>query len=210
MAKRRILVLHSGGLDSTTCLYEAVKEGHEVLSLGIDYGQRLSVELRFATEQCARLKVPREVIHVSWRKPDREIPLGRTISSIRDIKSTAFLPSRNIVFLSLAHAHAAGSKVDEVHTGINCVDFSGYPDCTVEFFEAFRAMIRVGSPDGPDIVAPLLNLGKREIAERASKVGIGPHDTWSCYKPKIERGTIRPCGECDACKLHAYAWHALA
>jgi 7-cyano-7-deazaguanine synthase len=209
MAKKRILVLHSGGLDSTTCLYEAHAAGNEVLSLGVNYGQRLSIELQFASEQCQTRGISREVINVAWRKPIREIPLNRRIEEIKSGTSSAFLPGRNIVISTLGYAHAAGLGMDEVHIGINCVDFSGYPDCTVEFFESFRAMIQVGSPGGPKVVAPLLTVGKQEIARRASKVGIGPHDTWSCYRPQIVGGTIRPCGECDACKLHAYAWQGM-
>jgi 7-cyano-7-deazaguanine synthase len=206
MSKKKVLVLHSGGLDSTTCLYEAHQEGHEVLSLGINYGQGLAVELLFAERQCKSRGILRQVITVDWQKPVRHIPLARNLEQIRSEPSSAFLPGRNIVFLALAHAHAAGLGMDEVQVGINCVDFSGYPDCTVEFVEAFRAMIRIGSPIGPQIVTPLLKIGKKEIARRASKVGLKPHDTWSCYRPQIVAGAIHPCGECDACKLHTYAW----
>jgi 7-cyano-7-deazaguanine synthase len=79
----RILVLHSGGMDSTTCLYKAKAEGAEVFSLGIDYGQRLAVEMIFANKQCASLGIPRDVIALSWRKPDRPIPIDRTVSEMR-------------------------------------------------------------------------------------------------------------------------------
>ena len=137
MAKKRILVLHSGGLNSTTCLFEAHDEGHEVLSLGVSYGQRLSIELLFAARQCQTRAIPRKVIDVAWQKPVRDIPVGRQIEEIKSGISSAFLPGRNIVILSLGYAHAAGLGMDEVRIGINCVDFSGYPDCTVEFFEIF-------------------------------------------------------------------------
>jgi 7-cyano-7-deazaguanine synthase len=206
MPTKKVLVLHSGGLDSTTCLYQAHAEGHQVLSLGVDYGQKLSIEMLFAERQCAQRGIPREVIRLGWHKPERVIPLHRSVEEMRVGVSSAFLPGRNIVFLALGYAHAAGLHMDEIVIGLNCVDFSGYPDCTVEFFESFRAMIDVGSPHGPALVAPLLRLTKPEIAARAIKLGLGPNDTWSCYRPEIKEGAVVPCGQCDACKLHDFAW----
>jgi 7-cyano-7-deazaguanine synthase len=121
--------------------------------------------------------------------------------------SPAFLPGRNILFLSLGLAHAAGLRADEVHIGINSVEFSGYPDCTPVFLEAFAAMADLGSPGGPRIVAPLLNLSKPEIARLAESLGIGEYDTWSCYRPQLSEKGVEPCGVCDACLLHFHAWH---
>ena len=205
----RVIVLHSGGMDSTTCLFKAKAEGAEVYSLGIDYGQRLAVEMIFAAKQCAALSVPREVISVEWRKPERRIPTNREPPEMRASVSHAFLPARNAVFLSLAAAHAAGISAEEVHIGLNCVDFSGYPDCTVEFFDAFRTMMAIANPDGAKIRAPLLELSKPEIAKMAKDLGIGEHDTWSCYQPKVAAGAVTPCLVCDACRLHEYAWNAI-
>lgn len=206
---KRIVVLHSGGMDSTVCLYKAHSEGHEVHSVGIDYGQRLRVELMFAEQHCAKLGVPREVISLSWKKPERPIPLSREIAEMGRSVSPAFLPGRNILFLSIACAHASGLGADEVHIGLNCLDFSGYPDCTVQFFDAYRAMANEGNPNGPEIVAPLLTLSKPQIAQEAHSLGIGEWDTWSCYAPSLADGAVAPCGECDACRLHAFAWESI-
>jgi 7-cyano-7-deazaguanine synthase len=202
----KVLVLHSGGMDSTTCLYHALALGHQVVSLGIDYGQALSVEMLFASEQCKKKGIDRQVVSVRWAKPERPIPLDRSTEEMRKEISPAFLPGRNIVFLSLGLSHAAGIAADELWTGINSVDFSGYPDCTPEFLEAFRSLQGIAVPNGPDIKAPLLTKSKPEIASLAHSLGIGPNDTWSCYRPQLSRGTVEPCGRCDACKLHKYAW----
>jgi 7-cyano-7-deazaguanine synthase len=204
--RRRILVLHSGGMDSTVCLYAAHQAGHEVVSLGVDYGQRLAVEMMFAERHCAHLGVRREVVRVQWNKPDRDIPLDRGTDEMRASVSPAFLPSRNIVFLALASAHAAGLGADEVQIGLNCVDFSGYPDCTIEFFESFQAMLAIGNPESPVLSAPLLRMSKREIAAQAQSFGLSEWDTWSCYRPQLREGAVTPCLRCDACRLHAEAW----
>ena len=208
MAKR-VVVLHSGGMDSTTCLYKAQAEGSEVFSLGVDYGQKLSVELLFAQRHCDILGIEREVINVTWRKPDREIPLNRSIDEMKNSISKAFLPARNVVFLSVASAYAAGVGADEIHIGINCVDFSGYPDCTESFLDSYSKMMSIADPNGPKIVAPLLNMSKVSIAKLAHSLGIGEHDTWSCYRPEVDSGSVTPCGKCDACRLHSHSWGTL-
>lgn len=206
----RIVVLHSGGMDSTVCLYSAHASGAVVISLGVDYGQRLSTELLFAQRHCDHLGIKRDVVKVAWQKPERSTPTHREVGEMRANVSPAFLPARNAVFLTLACAHAAGVQADEVHIGINSVDFSGYPDCTQEFLEAFKAMMKIAYPKGPRIIAPLLHMSKPAIAKRAAELGIGRNDTWSCYRPKIDNGSVTPCRVCDACKLHEFAWRGLS
>ena len=202
----KVLVLHSGGLDSTLCLAMAVDAKFEVVSLGIDYGQRHRIELEYAKNQCRRLNVERRVLRVEWDKPEREIPVGRSIEEMRSGVSPAFLPGRNAVFMTLASAEAVGIGADEVWIGVNSVDFSGYPDCRPEFIEAFKVMIDAAIPNGPKFFAPLLAMSKPEIAAEALRLDILPGDTWSCYQPAFTPNGISPCGKCDACILHGHAW----
>jgi 7-cyano-7-deazaguanine synthase len=182
MGKKKIVVLHSGGLDSTVCLHMAVSRGHEAVSLGVNYNQHHHVEL------------------------DRVIPMNRSVEEIKAGVSVAFLPGRNGIFLMLASAEAAGIGAQEVWTGINSVDFSGYPDCRAEFVDSFQKMLNFAIPKGPRLVAPLQNKSKRQIAKMAERLGINETDTWSCYRPAITATGLSPCGSCDACKLHEFAW----
>ena len=202
----KAVVLHSGGLDSTTCLLMAKEQGREVVSLGIDYGQRAAVELEYAARQCARFGVARRVLRIGWHKPDRVIPTNRSLEEIAQGVSSAFLPGRNAVFLVLAVAEACGIGAAEIWFGANCVDYSGYPDCRPEFIQAFRNMMRFAVPDGPEIVTPLLTMAKPEIANEAFRLGIRRGDTWSCYRPQTTKEAVEPCGKCDGCVLHEYAW----
>lgn len=207
---KRVLVLHSGGLDSTTLLFKAKQDGFDVLSFGIDYRQTHSIENLFARDQARRIDVERVVVSVEWSKPERSIPMGRDHEQIGKDVSKAFLPGRNVVFFSLALAHAAGWGADEVWTGINSRDFSGYPDCTPEFFEAYASMYEIAAPRAARLVAPLLDMTKPEIARMARSVGLERGDTWSCYRPKVSgNGVVEPCTKCDACVLHAHAWDGL-
>jgi 7-cyano-7-deazaguanine synthase len=207
--KRRVVVLHSGGLDSTVCLRLAVQRGHEVLSLGVNYNQTHLVELHYAAKECAALGVPRKVVNVVWEKPDRHVPTNRSLKEIKTGVSTAFLPGRNGVFLMLAAAEAAGQGAHEVWTGLNSVDFSGYPDARAEFVESFQRMLAFAIPKGPRIVAPLQQKSKPQIARMAKKLGLSQFDTWSCYRPVIASAGLVPCEACDACKLHQYAWSGI-
>jgi 7-cyano-7-deazaguanine synthase len=203
---KKAIILHSGGLDSTVCLLLALEKGHEVLSLGIDYGQYSRAELEYATKLCKRFNVNRKVLNIQWDKPERLIPKNRPINEIGKDVSSAFLPGRNALFLVLACAEASGIGASEVWIGINSVDYSGYPDCRPEFLEQFRKMINLAIPKGPEIIAPLISLSKPEIAKEAYRLGIRKGDTWSCYRPMKTDNGFEPCGQCDACVLHKYAW----
>jgi 7-cyano-7-deazaguanine synthase len=184
----------------------AKAKGYEVVSLGIDYDQTHRIELLYAAEQCKAFKVERRVIRVGWDKPVRHIPTGRTVKSMSKTISPAFLPGRNGLFLMLAAAEAAGIGASEVWTGVNSVDFSGYPDCTPEFIQSFRAMLAFAIPKGPKLVAPLQLKSKPQIANMARRLGVEESTTWSCYRPAISPTGVVPCTQCDACKLHSYAW----
>lgn len=207
--KEKAIVLHSGGLDSTVCLLLAQERGREVLSLGIDYGQQSRAELEYAIRLCSRFNVMRRVLKVEWDKPERHIPMDRTLDKIHQGVSLAFLPGRNAVFLALACAEAVAIGASEVWFGANWIDYSGYPDCRPEFVEQFQMMIDVAIPDGVKIVAPLISMSKPEIACEAYRLGIRPGDTWSCYRPLTTSNGFEPCGKCDACILHRYAWEEI-
>lgn len=202
----KALVLHSGGLDSTVCLLKAQQRGRDVLSLGIDYGQTHRIELEYARQQSERFAIQRRVLKIEWDKPLRQTPVNRTPAEMRRGTSSAFLPGRNAVFLTLACAEAAGIGAAEVWIGVNAIDFSGYPDCRPEFIGAFQKMIRRAIPHGPRIVAPLLRWSKVRIARAALSLGLQPGDVWCCYRPQLTHRGVEPCGQCDACILHEHAW----
>jgi 7-cyano-7-deazaguanine synthase len=202
----RVVVLHSGGMDSTVCLLLAREQCRDVLSLGIDYKQRARAELHYAQELCSKFGIHRRVIRLEWDKPSRHVPKDRLPEEMNRSVSPAFLPGRNAVFLTLGCAEAAGVGASEVWIGINSIDYSGYPDCRKEFAEAFQTMINLAIPNGIRIVTPLINMSKPEIAREAKRLGLKEEDTWSCYTPVKNRSKITPCGRCDACVLHALAW----
>jgi 7-cyano-7-deazaguanine synthase len=202
----RAIVLHSGGLDSTVCLLLARQHGRDVLSVGLNYGQRQEVELEYAQRQCERFGIERRVLEVKWNRPTIEIPRDRSVEEMKAGIAPTFVPGRNAVFLALACAEAAEAGASEVWLGVNAVDYSGYPDCRESFLSAFRAMWAQAVPNGPQVIAPLVTLTKPEIATLARDLGLKPGETWSCYAPDVSGPTPQPCGHCDACLLHNHAW----
>ena len=207
---KKAICLLSGGLDSTTALYAALKQGFEVSALTIQYGQLHKKEIDFAKESAKHLRIPHHVISIElpWKGSallDEKIsmPMNRNESEMsREIPST-YVPARNSVFLSLAVSCAEAENAKAIFIGANALDYSGYPDCRPEYFEAFEKVIACGTKAGVEgkkikIEAPLLHLNKKEIVLLGRELGVPFEKTWSCYQ-----GRQDPCGACDSCKLRA-------
>jgi 7-cyano-7-deazaguanine synthase len=114
-----------------------------------------------------------------------------------------YVPARNTIFLSFALALAEVRTADEIHIGVNAIDYSGYPDCRPEYLAAYQAMADLATRagiqgNGPRIVAPLMHLSKAEIVREGVRLGVDYGLTHSCYSPD-EDGAA--CGHCDACQL---------
>lgn len=203
----KAICLLSGGLDSTVTLAYALHQGFEVTALTINYGQRHKRELDAARAVAAHYKVP----HIVMEFPltgFRSALIGDSIP-IPDRKSEeigydipeTYVPARNIIFLSLAAGLAESVEASAVFIGANAIDYSGYPDCRPEFFQAFENMLEIGTKRGVlghpvRIEHPILKMTKEEIVKLGMKLGAPLHLTWSCY-----RGGEKACGHCDSCVL---------
>lgn len=203
----RAICLLSGGLDSTVTLAYALHQGFEVTALTINYGQRHKRELDAARAVAAHYKVPHMIMEfplTGFRSAltDESIPVpDRKPEEIGyDIPET-YVPARNIVFLSLAAGLAESVDASAVFIGANAIDYSGYPDCRPEFFQAFEEMLEVGTKRGVlghpvRIEHPILKKTKAEIVKLGLKLEAPLHLTWSCY-----RGGEKACSHCDSCVL---------
>jgi 7-cyano-7-deazaguanine synthase len=205
---KKAIVLLSGGLDSATVLYWALKNGWQPQALIFEYGQRHSREVHSARALCRKSGVPFKMagIKLPWGGSsllDKKSPLPRIKDARRigkEIPST-YVPGRNTLFLSygLSFAEAAGARA--VMIGANALDYSGYPDCRPDFIAAMSRVFKLGTKAGRQgkpvkIIAPLLKLSKARIIKLGSKLGVPYELTWSCY-----RGGKKPCGVCDSCRL---------
>jgi 7-cyano-7-deazaguanine synthase len=210
--EKKAVVLLSGGLDSTTVLAIAMDAGYSCYCLSFRYGQRQAVELERARETSEKmgtaahlvLDIGLDKIGGSVLTGAGEIPRDRSPGEMEDGVPGTYVPGRNTVFLSYAMAWAEVLGADDIFIGVNALDYSGYPDCRLEYIAAFEKMAQLATRAGTEekrelrIQAPLLQSSKKEIIEKGLALGVDYSTTHSCYDPA---GDNTPCGRCDACLL---------
>ncbi|HEX5261631.1 MAG TPA: 7-cyano-7-deazaguanine synthase QueC [Gaiellales bacterium] len=219
------VVCLSGGQDSSTCLFYAVRRYHPVHAVSFNYGQRHRVELECAAALAARAGIEQVVLPVdalsqlaggSLTNPAIESRLdaagtGHAYAERRGLPSS-FVPGRNIIFLGLAAAYGIPRGLETLVAGVCSTDEAGYPDCRPEFVESLEQTIRIGM-DCPEfaIDAPLLHLTKAgtwTLAEELGVVELIRTETHTCYEG--ERGALHAwgygCGSCPACATRARGW----
>jgi len=201
---KRAVVLFSGGLDSTTCLTIAVRDGYEVFPISFDYGQRHKKELHSAGLISKYLKLTSfNIVKIDNFGGSALTDINIDVPKFEDANNipVTYVPARNIIFLSYALGYAEVLNAEAIYIGVNAVDYSGYPDCRPEFIEAFQKMAELGTKCGSEgrpvkIKTPLIDLSKAEIIKLACEISAPLHLTSSCYK-----GGEKACGVCDSCTL---------
>ena len=213
MAKpSKAVVLSSGGLDSTTVMGMAQKQGYRLYSLTFDYGQRHRIELDAAARVAKAFNAAKHmVIHLDLRNIGGsaltdDIPVPKTRNNLyesNDIPVT-YVPARNTIFLSYALAWAEVIHSNAIFIGVNALDYSGYPDCRPEFIRAFEHLANLATRSGVQgintikIHTPLIQMTKAEIIRTGTAMGIDFAITHSCYDPVSDNLS---CGQCDSCRL---------
>jgi 7-cyano-7-deazaguanine synthase len=212
MSSRKAVCLLSGGLDSSTCLGVARRDGFECYGLSFDYGQRHRVELDAATKVAKLFGVRKlRIVRIDLRAfgasaltADVDVPKKRSAEEMQQGIPVTYVPARNTIFLSFALAWAEVLECSDIFIGVNALDYSGYPDCRPEFIEAFERMANLATKAGVErrttihIHTPLISLSKAEIVQLGVQVGLDFALTHSCYDPDPAG---RPCGHCDSCLL---------
>ena len=206
---KRAVILTSGGLDSATVLAMAHAQGRTCFSLSFDYGQRHRSEL-VAAERVAA-SVP-GTVHKVVGLDLRGIGGSALTDDAIDVPTeptegipVTYVPARNTVFLSIALGWAEVLEADEIHMGVNAVDYSGYPDCRPNFIRAFQDLAAVATKAGIEgrpikICTPIIDMSKGEIIQAGTALGVDYALTVSCYQADEQGGA---CGACDSCRLRA-------
>ena len=204
---KKAVILVSGGLDSTTVLAMAKKQGYACYTLSFDYGQRHRAELNAAHRVSgAYADVEHKVVSLNLDSiggsaltdPDIDVPEGET-----DGIPITYVPARNTVFLSIALGWAEVLGAQDIFIGVNAVDYSGYPDCRPEFIAAFEATANLATKVGVEgeritIHTPLIDMTNGEIINTGLELGVDYSQTVSCYQA-TDDGLA--CGRCDSCRL---------
>lgn len=209
---RKAVCLLSGGLDSSTCLALARREGFTCYALSFDYGQRHRIELEAAARVAENLGAARHlVVNIDLRvfggsalTSDIAVPKGREPDRMAADIPVTYVPARNTVFLSFALAWAEVLESSDIFIGVNALDYSGYPDCRPEYIQAYERMANLATKAAMEgrthiqIHTPLIRLSKAEIVKLGMDLALDFSLTHSCYDPDAAG---RPCGQCDSCVL---------
>lgn len=221
--------LLSGGLDSTTVTVYAKTRVDHLSTITFHYGQTHSREVDCAEQIAGIIGVENELVDISFltkvawysalTNPDRfPIPAERSVEQIGYGVPITYVPLRNTIFLSLGAACLesrvlyaiereginAASITATIYMAPNARDYSGYPDCRPEFYDAMKTALARGSKlwseygIAIDLETPIIDLSKSEIVSLGMRLGAPLEYTWSCY----EGGEV-PCGKCDSCILRA-------
>lgn len=205
----RAIVLTSGGLDSATVLAMAHRSGRQCYALSFDYGQRHRSELAAAARVAGAFE---GTVHKTVALDLRGIGGSALTDDAIEVPTqpttgipVTYVPARNTVFLSIALGWAEVVGAQEIHLGVNAVDYSGYPDCRPEFIKAFGNLAAVATKAGVEgnpirICTPIIDMTKAEIISAGVELGLDYSMTVSCYQA-TESGVA--CGVCDSCRLRA-------
>ena len=209
----KAVVLVSGGMDSAVVLALAREQGFQCHALSVAYGQRHTSELAAAAELArAQGAVQHKVVTVDLRSiggsaltADIDVPEHDAGEPMDPGIPVTYVPARNTIMLSIALGWAEVLGADDLFCGVNAVDYSGYPDCRPEFVAAFEALANLATKAGVEghrlrVHAPLMRMGKADIAREGARLGVDFSRTVSCYQADAEG---RACGRCDACRLRA-------
>jgi len=206
--KFRAIVSLSGGMDSTTLLFYARKEGREVSAVSFVYGSRHNpFELQCAKEICEREQIPHRLICVeslfeSFNSSLMGVgPIPEGHYTDESMKSTV-VPGRNMIFLSVLAGIAMDEKADEIWAGVHAGDHPIYPDCRPEFIKPMQQAITAGTNGAVRLQAPFLFATKGDILKIGLALQVPYHLTRTCYT----NGPIA-CGKCGACqeRLEAFS-----
>lgn len=205
----RAIVLTSGGLDSATVLAMAHRSGRQCYALSFDYGQRHCSELAAAAQLADAFE---GTVHKTVALDLRGIGGSALTDDAIEVPTqpttgipVTYVPARNTVFLSIALGWAEVVGAEEIHLGVNAVDYSGYPDCRPEFIEAFGNLAAVATKAGVEgnpvkICTPIIDMTKADIISAGVHLDVDYSMTVSCYQA-TDSGVA--CGVCDSCRLRA-------
>ena len=192
----------------------ALAQGFEVHALTVAYGQRHAVEQQAARRVAQKHQVAdHRVVNIDLRAfggsaltDDIAVPKDRSDNEIASGVPVTYVPARNTIFLSYALGFAETIGAQDIFTGVNAVDYSGYPDCRPQFVEAFEKLANVATAATTPfkIHAPLITMTKGEIIREGVRLGVDYGLTHSCYDPVGELA----CGHCDACHIRAAGFKA--
>lgn len=201
----KALVVFSGGQDSTTCLFWALKEFDQVEALCFDYGQRHHIELEAARSIAAAAGVPFTLLKLDLLKQITHNSLTDSGMEVDEHKPdnqppNTLVEGRNMLFLTFAAIFAKGKGIPNLVTGVGQADYSGYPDCRDEFIRSLNQTLNLSMDYNFTLHTPLMWKSKQDIWALTDELGVFElvrNQTVTCYNGIMGDG----CGHCPSCQL---------
>jgi 7-cyano-7-deazaguanine synthase len=214
MRNEKVLVIFSGGQDSTTCLAQAIRDYGKanVSCITFHYGQRHGLEVEVARKIAAHFGVcDHKVIPLDWYSQVTTSALldpGMAIAKDdADACPNTVVDGRNMMFLLVAAVAAKSQGIHDIMTGVCETDFSGYPDCRDVFIKSCNVTLNLAMAYEFRVLTPLMDMTKAEtwaLAERLGVLEYVQENTLTCYNGSVGRG----CGECPSCVLRQRGYEA--
>ena len=200
----KAVVVFSGGQDSTTCLFWALKKFHKVVAVTFDYNQRHKLEIECAKEIAKDLKVEHYILDMDLLNQLAPNALTRNDIDVKkgedgELPST-YVEGRNMLFLTFTAVLAKTKCISNIVTGVCETDFSGYPDCRDVFIKSLNVTLNLAMDYNFIILTPLMWIDKAEtwkMADEFGKLEYIRKNTLTCYNGIIGDG----CGACPSCIL---------
>lgn len=201
MSKRKVVVVLSGGLDSTVLLHYHLHHEDEVRALSINYGQRHNTELLYAQRTAEALRVPHTVVNLSdlarilpgSSQTDTSVPVPHGHYAAENMKKTV-VPNRNMILLAVAIGHAVAHGCGFVSYAAHAGDHTIYPDCREEFAQGMDNVAQLCDWKPVSLLRPFVRFTKSEVVSIGNQLMVNYSNTYSCYE-----GNEMHCGRCGTC-----------
>ncbi len=213
---KKVVLLISGGIDSSTLLADLSNKGYEIHAISFNYMQRHNIELDKVKEFIKDYNIGHRIINIDLRQfggsaltdSSIEVPKYKDHNEVGDDIPLSYVPARNTIFLSYALGFAETIGASDIFLGVHAADAANYPDCRPKYVKAFEIMANLATRVGVDgggikIHAPFIHLSKAEIVSKGLELGVDYSKTISCYDPSAYGES---CGTCHACLIRIEAF----
>ena len=199
---KKCTIIISGGLDSSTLIYQLYSEGYKLHAVSFLYGQKHSREIECAKKIVSNLAgIKHTIIDISYLGKELNSALTNSNENIpeghyqaENMRRTV-VPNRNMIMATIAHAIGYSNEIKNIALGIHAGDHFIYPDCRPEFIKEFEKTLRLSNDDEEiNVITPFVNISKTEILKIGLELGVPYENTWTCYV-----GGDLACGKCGSC-----------
>lgn len=213
----RAIVLLSAGLDSVVSFKLAYDSYDEILCLTFDYAQQAHrVEIEYAAKICAMYRVNHRIIKLPWyanfvgaltnktKPPQLNDEVLEDLEAVRETAKAVWVPARNAVFLSVAAAFSENYSCNTILVGFNKEEAKTFPDNSADFVASFNQALKYSTLTKVEVIAPLIDYEKAEIAALGLRIEAPLEWSWSCYAAESA-----PCRVCESCLRRSRAFKAI-